>query len=234
MATVLKRLTACSAALVAALSARASLADDPKPAEPAKVAEAEAPPADPAAAPAETKPTRRNGFTIGVGLGMGVSSIAGFPNDVNKVGYKRWYTETGARPSPLVELWLGGAFTDWFVFSVGMTGSRLLGTGDNSAMAAAGIFHIEAYPLFWLGGRYRDLGIRIDAGAGAANVQDKNDKKLVESSAASLIGGGLFYEGIRFWKVSQGPFLMGNYMWSDTARRPAIFLGWRAAITAGP
>ena len=74
----------------------------------------------------------------------------------------------------------------------------------------------------------------FDAGIGTATVTDAMSTRVVDGSAAALIGGGLFYEAVRTWKIAQGPFLMGNYVWSDTARRPAIFAGWRMSLYTKP
>ena len=84
------------------------------------------------------------------------------------------------------------------------------------------------------GGHLRDLGVRFDAGVGTGSVSDRLGTKLVDSSFASIIGGGIFYEGFRARKFAHGPFLMGDYVWADTVRRPAIFLGWRSVLYTGP
>jgi hypothetical protein len=192
----------------------------------------EPPPADPNAwekAPA----TRRSGFTFGAALGFGATSIVGFPNDVKKIGYAPYYTATGVVPAPQLQGWVGVALADWVSFSLGFTGQPLLGTGDNKAHSVAGLFHVEVFPLFYVHESLRDLGVMIDAGTGVATVTSPKDDKLVDSSAASLIGGGLFWEPVTFWRFRGGPFLMGNYMWSDTARRPAIFAGWKMSLYAG-
>src|SRR4051812_45124464 len=79
--------------------------------------------AQPAAAPSAAPPaweiapaTRRSGFTAGIALGFGLSSIVGYPNDSKKIGFQRYYTATGARPTPSGQTWIGGALTDWFTF----------------------------------------------------------------------------------------------------------------------
>ncbi len=180
------------------------------------------------------KPARRGGFVVGLAAGFGVASIVGYPNDLQKEGYAGWYTATGARPSALGQLWFGGAFADWFTFGIGLTGSPLFGTGSDKARSFGGLFHIEAFPLYPLGGKLRDLGVMVDAGIGTATVTDAMSNRVVDGSAAALIGGGLFYEAFRTWKVAQGPFLMGNYVWSDTALRPAIFAGWRVSLYTKP
>jgi hypothetical protein len=230
MATVLKRPSAgAAAALAAMLVTGAATADDVLGSARSTDAAAVG---DTPKTPAPT--SRRGGFTVGADLGAGVASIVGYPNDVKKIGYIGYYTVTGVRPSVLGELWLGGAFTDWFTFSIGATASPVLATGENRAQSFGGMFHIEVFPLFLLGGHLRDLGVRLDAGLGMATVRDASGVRLVDSTLASMIGGGVFYEGLRLGKTAHGPFLMGNYLWSETALRPAIFLGWRSVLYTKP
>jgi hypothetical protein len=178
---------------------------------------------------------RRSGFVVGAMLGFGLSSIVGYPNDVKKIGLARYYTATGAVPASSSMLFFGGALSDWFTFGVGFGGSRLFGTGDNTAMAAGFAFHVEAYPLYFKGGKLRDLGVMLDAGTGSASVAPTADdtKKLVDSGGSSMLGGGVFYDGLRFWRVGSGPYLAGAYQWSDSVRRPAIFFGYRIALATG-
>jgi hypothetical protein len=200
--------------------------------KPVAAAPADAPAANPRAW--ETAPaTHRSGFALGVEVGFGLSSIVGFPNDVKKIGYAPYYTATGARPTPALAFWLGGALTDWLNFGVGFTAGNLLATGDDKARSAAGMFHVELFPLFYVRESLRDLGVFLDVGTGVASVTSAKDEKLVDSSAASLLGGGILWEPVHFWRVRGGPFLMGNYVWSDTARRPGIFAGWRMSLYAG-
>ena len=180
------------------------------------------------------KDTRRGGFTVGTMVGFGVASVVGFPNDAKKINRARYYTETGTRPGTTGGLWLGGALTDWFTFGVGFNSGMMFATGDNKVTTGGFIFHLEAFPLFSLGGRYRDLGVMVDAGIGVATVVSKAapDQTRVGGSGCSIIGGGVFWEGVRFWKIHGGPFLAGNYYFADTVRRPGIFLGWRMALYA--
>jgi hypothetical protein len=233
MATAPKRL--CALAAAALLAPTAALADDTPPGGAAVVQPpAPAAPAAPPTTPPDVPATRRSGFTVGLMAGVGLASIVGYPNDVTEIGYAGYYTATGARPGTHAGLWIGGALTDWFTFGLGFQGGQLFATGQNKAKSQAGAFHIEVFPLFALGGHLRDLGVMLDAGFGTASVTDPTGNKLVDSSAASLIGAGVFYEGIRLWKIGMGPFLLGNYIFSDTALRPGIFAGWRAALYTGP
>jgi hypothetical protein len=180
------------------------------------------------------KPTRRATFTFGLDAGLGVASIVGYPNDVTKIGFAHSYTTTGARPAGALEAWVGVPVTDYLTLSLGFKGSRLVTDLGQRATSYGGMFHIEAFPLFPLGGHWRDLAVRFDVGLGTAFVADSFGNKVVDGASTSFLGGGLFYEAFRRKKTAFGPYLMGDYFWSDTARRPAIFLGWRAAFYARP
>jgi hypothetical protein len=198
-------------------------------------ARAEGPPPSGEKAWENEKPTRRGGFTAGIAVGAGLASFAGFPNDAKKIGYARYYTATGASLSSTFSLWLGGALSDWFVFGIGFTGSSMPFLQDQKATSGGLLFHVESFPLFPLGGKLRDVGVTLDFGTGSATVTGKTvDDKLIDGGGCSLFGGGVFYEGIRFWKMAMGPFVSGNYYWKDTVRRPAIFAGWQTSLYTGP
>ncbi|MFO0762366.1 MAG: hypothetical protein U0359_38355 [Byssovorax sp.] len=234
--------------------------DAPAKDAPAKVAEPDIPIFGSTRDPVMEKASasRRSGFAVNLSFGNGIASIVGYPNDAKKIGYARYYYESGARPSGVNMLWLGGAITDWFVFGVGFTGSGLNFTGQTTAFASGTIFHGEVFPLFYRGGAWRDVGVMIDAGLGAAQITDDSAKlshvevttstmdkiklpyftvpkeKLVDGGSASLIGAGVFYEAARIWRVRIAPFMYVNYIWSDTVRRPGFFLGVHSTFYWNP
>jgi hypothetical protein len=176
----------------------------------------------------------RSGFVVGLSIGTGVAAFSGYPNDSRKIGLASHYTETGASIGSVGALWFGGALSEWFTFGLGFTGGSMPLLTDQKASSGGLIFHMEAYPMFTLGKRWRDLGVMFDAGTGSATVTPKDsDKKLIDGGSASLIGGGPFYEGFKLWKLKGGPFVVGNYMWSDSVRRPALFFGWRPSLYTG-
>src|SRR5438067_434328 len=84
----------------------------------------------PAAPWENAPPTRRGGFMTSVDVGGGVAGVAGFPNDVHKIGLARYYTSTGVIPGAAGTLWIGGALTDYFNFGLGLTSSQLFASGD--------------------------------------------------------------------------------------------------------
>jgi hypothetical protein len=178
---------------------------------------------------------RRSGFTVGLAGGLALGSASGYPNSVEKIGFERYYTETGVAVGTGGFLWLGGALTDYLVFGVGAGGTNL-GTADHTVASAGFFFHIEAFPLLTLGGRLQDIGVNLDTGAAVAYTSAKatGDDKVIDGALPAKIGGGVFWEGFRFWKLATGPWLYADYVWSTSVRQGGVYLGWRAALYAKP
>lgn len=204
------------------------------PAMPEAVGEAPAPRAPDAEPAWEFAPAvRRSGFTVGLAGGLLLGSAAGFPNDVKKIGLERYYTETGLAGGSATMIWMGGALTDWLTFGFAL-GSTALTAGEKELSNTTFMFHVEAFPLFSLGGRWRELGVTIDTGAGTSVTKlDGSDDNLIDGGTISHIGAGLFYEGFRVWKISAGPYLYGDYSWSLSARQPGLLLGVRTVLYTG-
>lgn len=179
-------------------------------------------------------PIRRSGFMLGVTIGPSVGMAAGYPNDAKKLGREAFYTETGVGFGGGFSLVLGGALSDWLVFGVGLTASSIAEGGLTSGVGAF-TFRTEVFPLWALGGKWREVGLGLDAGTGGASivVTDDPDTTLAEAGSASRVGAFAFYEGIRLWKVSMGPYLGGHYAWSSTLRHGEIGAGWRTVLYAG-
>ena len=187
--------------------------------EPA-AADKKAPPADAAtSAPVASTPatpetpawetalaTRRGGFTVGLSLGASLGNITGYPNDIRKNGRPEYLTDMGAAFGGGGTLWLGGALADWLVFGVGVGFNRSQG-GGAITLALTFVFHTELFPLFTLGGVWRELGISFDTGAGSVTGEAENKPAgeagklvgpLIESGAASRVGAGGFACSIKF------------------------------------
>ncbi len=178
--------------------------------------------------------TRRAGFTVGVTAAAGFGDISGYPLDINKRGKAQYLTDTGAAVGANGTVWLGGALTDWLVFGLGVGGTYSQGNGT-TVKGYTFIFHTEFFPLFWLGGPWREAGISLDTGAGQVTGElDSTAGKVVsaaiDSGAASRVGASLFYEGFRLWKVSTGPFVAFDYTWSASLDQPLFLVGLRTAL----
>jgi hypothetical protein len=210
-------------------------------AQPSPVASAEPPaqapppaPEDPSKAWETARATRRSGFVIGIALQGGFGALSGYPADTKKIGVDAYYSTTGIAPAIGGFAWIGGALTDWFVFGVGGGTGRVF-VRDREAFAFNILFHIEAFPLFPLGGALRDLGVMLNVGTGQVTLHvTGRERAIVDSGVSSVLGGGVFWEGIRLWRVAMGPFVLGNYQWSSAADWPALFVGWRTSLYTGP
>lgn len=183
-------------------------------------------------------PERRAGFALGVLLGGGLGNVTGYPADIEKRGEDEFRKDMGATYGGSATLWLGGALADWLVFGVGLGGGAYQGN-DTDLVGFTFVFHTEVFPLYWLGGMWRELGVSLDTGAGSFNgeLRDKPAgpagdliPPVIESGAASRVGVGLFYDGLRFSKFSAGPFVAFDYTWSGTLNQPIFLLGWRTAL----
>lgn len=193
------------------------------------------PPPTPEESWLDAPPHRRCGFNIGLHLGPMVGGATGYPNDALKIDREEFQTDTGAAFGGNLGIWLGIALADWFTVGLGPSFGRLQ-NGDTQTRFFALGFHLDVFPAFGLGGAWEDLGVAVDAGLGGATTNDADDADnlLIEAPIASRLTVGGFWEGIRAWKLSMGPFASFDAMWSPNALRPAAWIGWRTAFYAGP
>ncbi|RLB62634.1 MAG: hypothetical protein DRI90_08650 [Deltaproteobacteria bacterium] len=178
---------------------------------------------------------RRCGLSLGIVAGGMLGAVEGFPNDSEKIDRELFFTETGSAGGGQVSSWIGVAITDYFVFGLGGHFGALK-SSDHDTSFFGGNFHIDAFPLYTLGGEWRELGLNVDAGVSTATTShvDDPDVGLIESGGASRVAVGVFYEGFRWWKLSMGPFATYDQLWSTSAYRPTAWIGWRTAFYVGP
>jgi hypothetical protein len=237
--------------MVTLLASRLEARDDPFAPESARdeTAEAEAPaapvdlsePVAPAPPPVDegtwldAPPHRRCGFNLGLHLGPMMGGATGYPNDALKIDRDEFRTDTGFALGGNLGIWIGITLADWFTVGLGPSFGRLR-TGDTTTQFFAAGFHLDVFPAFGLGGAWEDLGVTLDAGLGATDTSNADDSEeiLIDAPIASRFGVGGFWEGIRVWKLSMGPFASFDAMWSPTSLRPTAWLGWRTAFYAGP
>jgi hypothetical protein len=201
----------------------------------------DAPPVTPEEEPEEegswlTAPSeRRCGFSFGLAGGGMLGNAVGYPDDALKIGRDAYETDTGVAGGGGGVLWVGIAVTDWLAFGVGFGGGQLFSSEHRTGFGGL-VFHLEAFPAFGAGGAWRDLGLLFEAGVGGSTTTPAEDdeNKVIDSGGASRLAFGVFYEGIRFWKFSTGPYAAYDMTWSQSAFQPAGMLGWRTAFYAGP
>jgi hypothetical protein len=177
--------------------------------------------------------TRRSGFTAGIYGAMSFGTVSGYPNDLSKIDDPLYRSATsGAGTGGM--LYIGGTLTDWFTFGFGLTQSSF-GSGKIATSGGAFVFHLEAFPLFTMGGGYRDLGLFADFGTGTATIVRREDKaEFSASGSLSIAGFGGFWEPWRAGHFVAGPFASFQYQESDSMVRTFGEVGLRGAFYGGP
>ncbi|MCC6528331.1 MAG: hypothetical protein IT373_37145 [Polyangiaceae bacterium] len=177
---------------------------------------------------------RRADFMVGLHVGVGLGAALGYPNDALKIDRPEFETNTGASGGGAGTFWIGGALADWLSFGVSISGARILGGGYQTSSGSVG-FHTEVFPAFSLGELGEDFGAYVDAGiALLQTVPTGQDSPVIESGGAARFGLGGFYEGLRVWQLSMGPYVGADLVWSPTCVRPIAVVGWRTALYSGP
>lgn len=178
------------------------------------------------------KAERRTVLTMGISVGASLGSAAGFPNDPTKIGLISNYTDSGLGLGFGTRAWAGFALRDFLIFG-GSFGALGFNAGDTIAFLGTAGFHTEIFPLFAVGGVFRELGLALETGIGTGIVSPDGGTSnlLVDGGFASSVGLSAFYEGFRLGpKVSMGPYLGYDYVWSSSLRGGAFVLGWRTAL----
>jgi len=178
---------------------------------------------------------RRDSFLVGLSIAAVIGGASGYPNDDLKIDRSEYYTNTGVGGGGSASLWLGYAMADWITFGLTVNGG-VLSTGDYLVRFGGGGIRVDVFPGWPLGGEWRELGAFLDAGIGyaLADVTGANADPVIDSGGNSHLGLGLFYERIRLWQFSMGPYAAFDYVWSKGASRPTGCLGWRTVYYAGP
>jgi hypothetical protein len=222
------------AADVRAAEAPQPVAEPPLPAvpPPAEPLPAEQLPPGEKSAPKEAPAERRSGFTFGLSGGLLTGGARGYPNDVAKIGFAEYRTQTGVGVSTGGALWLGGALSDWLNVGFGMFGGGFERRGLKVSSAAFQA-RVELFPLFYQGGPLRDLGVLLTAGTGVT-VVERGATSVAEGVGTSAVGGGVFYEPWRWWHLTFGPQLEYLHQFSDSIRAHTLVLGVRTAFYGGP
>lgn len=173
------------------------------------------------------EPERRYGFTFGAAATWGYGSFVGYPNKLGQIDDPAFEQTVGGF-SQASSLWLGGTLRDWFTFGFGLS-ARSAEDGENTAQNGAFVLHIEAFPLYGLGGEWRDVGAFTEVGAGGSLIlQDDDD--VADGGAMSVIGIGAFYEPWQLWHFSFGPVLAYTHEFSQSMTSHVVSLGIRSVF----
>jgi hypothetical protein len=174
---------------------------------------------------------RRSGFVAGLTLGLAAGTANGYPNELAKLDDPLYKRETGGAFGGVNRLWIGGALTDYLVFGLGYAGMGLK-QDQTSAAGGAFIFHVEGYPLFYRGGIFQDLSIFGDFGAGSMKITG-NNRPEADGGLMSVLGFGMGYEPLRFWKFTFGPAVEYWHWWSQTLIMDSVTVEARLTFVGG-
>ncbi|HEU4536213.1 MAG TPA: hypothetical protein VFS00_18945 [Polyangiaceae bacterium] len=177
--------------------------------------------------------TRRGGFLLGLVVGGQLTGAEGTPLDYDERG-DAFRVSTGTTVGTASALFLGGALTDWFAFKIGFhQGSAT--KGDYKLASSGLLIGAEAWPLFALGGHWRDLSLVADFGTGAATIDSRSSgKELATAGAYSLVRGGVAWDALRLWKLNFGPTLAFEHTTSETYSQNALWFGLRTVFYGAP
>lgn len=174
---------------------------------------------------------QRSGFTASVGFGLGVSAASGYPNEPGKIDDPEFESSLGPGLGQVNTLWIGGALRDWFVLGFGLWSVRA-SEGDLEALGSGFLFRVEPFPLWSLGGRFRDLSLYANVGAGSHFISGGREK--TNGGLMSMLSLGTSFELLRFGHFAFGPTLEGMLLYSLSAQATGGFLGLKSTLYGGP
>jgi len=178
------------------------------------------------------KSERRSDVVIGFSPGLVLTSASGYPNKIDKLNVPEYEATSGLAYGPGFEVWLGGALTDWFSFGLGAMSFHGTGSGSKTT-AGAGLFRVELFPLYTLGGGFRDLALFANFGAGGLGLSGK-EHRHGESGLASVGGGGVAYELLRAWHFAFAPSAEYMLISSQSLTANQVLIGVRGVFYGGP
>jgi len=174
---------------------------------------------------------------IGTSIGAGLFGSSGYPDSALKTGDPAYYSSSGLMLGSGTELFVMGALADVFNFGLWMAGSGSENATFKSR-ATAGGFRVEAFPLYTVSPRLRDLGLLAKFGLGGTSLETKNKVSPGAEGTQSYVGCGAFYE-FRIFSLLGGhvaiaPVLEYQAIFSVSAERHGGFAGMRLAFYGGP
>jgi hypothetical protein len=150
---------------------------------------------------------RRGGFVIGLATGAGVAGSSGYPNDSNYIGVPSYYAASGLMAGYGGGLFIMGALTDYLSFGFWFANSTFE-NGSWQSKGQGGGLRLELFPLYGLGGLFRDLGAFTQVGIGATTLTYTEKSGISYNGVGSSIGAGVFYE-IKLARALGGHFAIG-------------------------
>jgi hypothetical protein len=210
----------------------------------ATAAAAAAIPTGPEISPADlVAPHRlRGGVVIGLTLGGGVVGASGYPNDVNRIGDRNYYSASGLMTGTAESLFVMGALTDYLSFGFWYAHAAA-SNGDFRSNGDGGGLRVEVFPFAaltgialapWLSG----VGAVGQFGIGSGSLAVKRPGFPTAEGTQAFVGAGVFYE----WSFAHvlgghfgaGPNLEYDAIFSLPFERHGLIASARLVFYGGP
>jgi hypothetical protein len=179
---------------------------------------------------------RRGGLVIGAFYGGGLASSAGYPNDSNLIGNPEYYAASGLLAGAGGSGFIMGALTDYLSFGFWF-GAAVFNSDAWHSTGQGGGLRLELFPLYGLGGLFRDLGVYTQVGIGATKLVYRDKAGVSSNGVGSALGAGVVYE---FWlfkglggHFAIGPSLEYDAVNSEPMERHGALLGGRGVWYGG-
>jgi hypothetical protein len=173
---------------------------------------------------------RRSGFVVGLTYGAGLAGSSGYPNNSNDIGEPGYYAASGLLAGAGGSAFIMGALADWLNFGFWF-GTATFGSGQWHSTGGGGGLRLEIFPLYAMGGRFRDLAAYTQVGIGSTTLVLKDDPDNVRTGVGSFLAGGIFYEfflaKVLGGHLAWGPDLQYQAVFSEPLERHGALLGLR-------
>ncbi len=193
--------------------------------------------ADAANPDASPKQERRSGLVVGATGLFSAGTAAGYPNEASKIGDPRYLGQGGNMAGGGVNAYVMAALADVFNFGLWF-GYTLVANNDWKSEGIGGGFRLEAFPLYSLVPRLKDLGFFAQFGIGSANLEATRGFYPGADGVQSYVSFGAFYE-FTFARMKHGHFTLApsleyDYVGARSIDRHTAGLGLRVAFYSGP
>jgi hypothetical protein len=183
------------------------------------------------------KPQTRSGLVVGATGLFATGTAAGYPNQASEIGDPAYYGAGGAMAGGGVNAYVMGALADVFNFGLWF-GYTLIANDDWRSEGVGGGFRLEAFPLYSLFPKLKNLGLFAQFGIGSANLEAQRGYYPGSDGVQSYVSFGAFYE-ITILRMKRGHFTIApsaeyDYVGARSIDRSTLALGLRVAFYSGP
>jgi hypothetical protein len=188
-------------------------------------------------ADAAPKQERRSGLVVGATGLLSAGTAAGYPNQASQIGDPKYLGQGGNMAGGGVNAYVMAALADVFNFGL-FFGYTVIANNDWSSEGLGGGFRLEAFPLYSLVPKLKDLGFFAQFGIGSANLLAQHGFYPGADGVQTYVSVGAFYE-FTFAKMKHGHFTLApsleyDYVGARSIDRHTAGLGLRVAFYSGP